>query len=300
VNKFGKVAVLMGGISGEREISLSTGKAVFDALLASGVDAVAVDTKDDVLKTFHDNKFDRAFNALHGGHGENGAMQGFLEVLGIPFTGCGVWASAITMNKVDCKIMWQHHGLPVVPWRVVGSLADKVSVIDALGLPMAIKPASEGSSLGVSKVNKAEEFDEAFKLARSYEEVVVAEPWIGGREMAMPINNGVVYPAIDIKTPREFYDYEAKYVVDTTDYVCPCALDGDIEKRMQDIAVKAYATTRCEGVVRADFKVEGDKVWLFELNTMPGLTEKSLVPKSAKVFGLSFQELVLGMLEETL
>lgn len=300
MNKFGKVAVLMGGISGEREVSLNTGKAVLDALLASGVDAVAIDTKEDVLKTFHDNQFDRAFNALHGGYGENGAMQGFLEVLGIPYTGCGVWASAITMNKVDCKIMWQHHGLPVVPWRVVSSLADKQSVIDELGLPMAIKPASEGSSLGVSKVSKAEEFDEAFKLARSYEEVVIAEPWISGREMAMPINNGVVYPAIDIKTPREFYDYEAKYVVDTTEYICPCELDGAIEKRMQDIALKAYATTRCEGVVRADFKVEGDNVWLFELNTMPGLTEKSLVPKSAKVFGSSFQQLVLGMLEETL
>lgn len=300
MSKFGKVAVLMGGVSGEREISLHTGRAVLEALLAFGVDAVAVDTKENVLKAFYENKYDRAFNALHGGHGENGAMQGFLEVLGVPYTGCGVLASAITMNKVDCKIVWKHHGLPVVPWRVVASLEDKQSVIDELGLPLAIKPASEGSSLGVSKVSKADEFDEAFKLARNYDEVVMAEPWIGGREMAMPINNGIVYPAIDIKTPREFYDYEAKYIVDTTEYICPCELDIVVQKRMEEVAAKAYAVSRCEGVVRADFKVEGDGIWLFELNTMPGLTEKSLVPKSAKVFGVSFQELVLDMLEQTL
>lgn len=301
VKKFGRVAVLFGGET-EREVSLKSGKAVLQALLDQGVDAFALDPKDDFEELKKCN-FDRAYIVLHGGHGENGEIQGFLKTMKIPFTGCGTLACAITMDKIVSKRMWRDMGLPVLPWFEISSLKEKGQVIEALGLPLAIKPPAGGSSIGVHKVKTSDEFDAAFNDAHEYDELVLVEPWVSGREFALPIIDGECFPIVEIipSSKHDFYDYEAKYKDSETQFPCPCDLSDDVRAHMNAIGLKAYKSTHCRGMVRVDFKMD-DKhhPWLFEINTIPGYTSTSLVPRSTKVAGLDFHGLVMRVLESTL
>lgn len=299
--KFGRVAVLMGGEGAEREVSLKSGKAVLQALLDQGVDAFGLDTKNiDALKK---TDFDRAYIVLHGGNGENGELQGFLKTLKIPFTGCDVLASAITMDKIISKKIWRDSGLPVLPWVEMKSLAEKEQVIKTLGLPLALKPPAEGSSFGVSKVTTVDGFDAAYELARKYDDVVLAEPWVTGREFAVPVIDGEAFPIIEIIPSKEhdFFDYAAKYTDNNTQFPCPADISDALRLKFNEIALMAYKTTQCKGMVRVDFKTdEHVNPWLFELNTIPGYTSTSLVPRSTKVAGLDFHGLVIRVLELTL
>ena len=301
VKKFGRVAVLMGGEGAEREVSLKSGKGVLAALLEQGVDAFGLDTKD--IAELKKLDFDRAYIVLHGGNGENGEMQGFLKTMKIPFTGCDVLASAITMDKIISKSIWKKVGLPVLPWVEMKSLAEKEHVIKTLGLPLALKPPAEGSSFGVSKVKTAEEFDAAYALARKYDDIVLAEPWVTGREFAVPVIDGEVFPIVEIipSKQHEFFDFEAKYTDNSTEFPCPCDISDALRAKFNEIALAAYKTTQCSGMVRVDFKtdLEGNP-WLFEINTVPGYTSTSLVPRSTKVAGLDFQGLVMRVLASTL
>ncbi|MES2204881.1 MAG: D-alanine--D-alanine ligase [Pseudomonadota bacterium] len=299
--KFGRVAVLMGGEGAEREVSLKSGKGVLTALLEQGVDAFALDTQD--ITQLKKLEFDRAYIVLHGGNGENGEMQGFLKTMKIPFTGCDVLASAITMDKIISKSIWKNAGLPVLPWVEMKSLAEKEHVIKTVGLPLALKPPAEGSSFGVSKVKTAEEFDAAYELARKYDDIVLAEPWVTGREFAVPVIDGEVFPIVEIipSKQHEFFDFEAKYTDNSTEFPCPCDISDALRIKFNEIAVAAYKTTQCSGMVRVDFKTDlQENPWLFEINTVPGYTSTSLVPRSTKVAGLDFHALVMRVLEATL
>lgn len=301
--KFGRVAVLMGGEGAEREVSLKSGKGVLAALLEQGVDAFALDTQN--IEQLKKLDFDRAYIVLHGGNGENGEMQGFLKTLKIPFTGCDVLASAITMDKIISKSIWKNAGLPVLPWVEMSSCTDaeKEHVIKTLGLPLALKPPAEGSSFGVSKVKTAEEFDAAYALARKYDDIVLAEPWVTGREFAVPVIDGEAFPIVEIipSKQHEFFDFEAKYTDNSTEFPCPCDISDVLRAQFNEIALAAYKTTQCSGMVRVDFKTDlQGHPWLFEINTVPGYTSTSLVPRSTKVAGLDFNELVMRVLTSTL
>lgn len=299
--KFGRVAVLFGGET-EREVSLKSGKAVLQALLDQGVDAFGLDPKDD-FEQLRKCEFDRAYIVLHGGHGENGEIQGFLSTMKIPFTGCDTLACAITMDKIISKRIWRDIGLPVLPWCEITSLAEKDAVIQELGLPLAIKPPASGSSIGVNKVKTREAFDAAFNDARQYDDIVLVEPWVSGREFALPVIDGETFPIVEIipSSKHEFYDYEAKYKDPDTQFPCPCDLPDDIRARMYEIGLKAYKATHCRGMVRVDFKMDDkNNPWLFEINTIPGYTSSSLVPRSTKVAGLDFHGLVMKVLTSTL
>lgn len=299
--QFGRVAVLMGGEGAEREVSLKSGKAVLTALLEQGVDAFALDTQD--IAQLKKLDFDRAYIVLHGGNGENGEMQGFLKTMKIPFTGCDVLASAVTMDKIISKSIWKNAGLPVLPWVEMKSLAEKEHVIKTLGLPLALKPPAEGSSFGVSKVKTAEAFDAAYELARKYDDIVLAEPWVTGREFAIPVIDGEAFPIVEIVPSKqhEFFDFEAKYTDDSTEFPCPCDIPDALRMKFNEIALAAYKTTQCSGMVRVDFKTDlQGNPWLFEINTVPGYTSTSLVPRSTKVAGLNFNALVMRVLTATL
>jgi len=299
--KFGRVAVLMGGEGAEREVSLKSGKAVLTALLDQGVDAFELDTQD--IERLKKIDFDRVYIVLHGGNGENGEIQGYLKTLKVPFTGCDVLASAVTMDKIISKRIWRDAGLPVLPWVEMKSLSEKEQVIKALGLPLALKPPAEGSSFGVSKVKTSEDFDAAYALSRQYDDIVLAESWVTGREFAVPVIDGEVFPIVEIipSSQREFFDFDAKYKDSDTQFPCPCDIPDDLRQKFNDIAVAAYKVTNCQGMVRVDFKAdEKGNPWLFEINTVPGYTSTSLVPRSTKVAGLDFHDLVMRVLESTL
>lgn len=301
VKKFGRVAVLLGGDT-EREVSLKSGQAVLQALLAQGVDAFALDPRDNFAQLKEGN-FDRAYIVLHGGQGENGELQGFLKTMNIPFTGCHTLASAITMDKIISKHIWRDLDLPVLPWVVMHSLEEKEAVIKKLGLPLAVKPPAGGSSIGVSKVKTYGDFDAAYQLARKEGNAVLVEPWVDGREFALPIINSETFPIVEIipSSQHEFYDYDAKYKDSETQFPCPCDLPEDIREQMNHVALEAYHATHCRGMVRVDFKMDHQgKPWLFEINTIPGYTSSSLVPRSTRVAGLDFPELVMKVLAETL
>lgn len=301
-NKYGKVAVLYGGNSAEREVSLKTGQAIYNALFSQGIDATLIDAQVDWAQHLSKYSYDRVFNALHGGAGEDGTIQGFLDILNLPYTGCGLLASAITMDKLLCKKVWEEYKLPVLPVMRIEEPGQCDEVIAALGLPMAIKPVNAGSSVGVTKVTNKSQFDAAYQLAKKYDEVVIAEPWVNGKELTLALFEGEAFPIVEIQTPREFYDYEAKYVENTTRYICPCEdLSDDLVAEINQVALCAYRAAKCRGVVRADFRLDNNgKPWLFEINTMPGMTERSLVPMSMKQAGISFEQLVLKMLDQTL
>ena len=297
---FGKVAVLMGGRSAEREVSLKSGTAVHAAMLQRGIDAHAIDAGDDVLRVLADGLFDRVFIALHGRGGEDGVIQGALEALRLPYTGSGVLGSALGMDKLRSKWVWQSVGLDVPAFAVVDARTDAAALVKNLGLPLMIKPAREGSSLGVSKVKDAQEAPAAIAAALKLDDIVLAEQFIRGGEYTCAILGREALPAIRIETPREFYDYEAKYFADDTRYLCPCGLPTAQEEALKSLALRAFDALGCRGWGRVDFMVDSKgKAWLIEVNTVPGMTDHSLVPMAARQAGISFDELVWRILETT-
>jgi len=297
-NKYGKVAVLMGGPSAEREISLKSGAAILAALQASDVEAEAIDVATDVFETLHSGKFNRAFIALHGPLGEDGCIQGGLEVMAMPYTGSGVMASSICMNKLMTKQIWQGCGIATPKYRVLRHQMDEDELIDALGLPMIFKPVTQGSSIGMSKVNNRSEMAQAWAHAHQYEELVIAEQWIEGSEYTVAILEGEPLPVIRLETPHTFYDYDAKYQSSDTQYHCPCGLPEKLEKQIQDLAIQAFDATHATGWGRVDVMLnKRNRAWFLEVNTVPGMTGHSLVPMAAKANNISFNELVIKILE---
>ena len=295
---FGKVAVLLGGKSAEREVSLKSGGMVLAALRKKGVDAHPFDPKEKDVDDLVKQRFTRVFIALHGRFGEDGTVQGVLEWLGIPYTGSGVLASALAMDKVRTKRLWTVEGLPTAPSEVLGKDSDLKAVAKRLGLPLFVKPASEGSSVGMSKVRAAGGLDEAYALAVNYDSVVIAEKFIDGPELTVAIVGDRVLPIIRIETPREFYDYEAKYIANDTRYLIPSGLAEKEEKEIQALCLKAFRALGCRGWGRVDLMLDRrGRPFLLEVNTAPGMTDHSLVPMAARAVGLSYEDLCVKILE---
>jgi len=295
---FGKVAVLMGGPSAEREVSLKSGNAVLNALKRRGVDAHGIDADKSTLRQLEDGNFDRAFIALHGRWGEDGVIQGALEVLDMPYTGSGVLGSALAMDKLRSKTLWSASGVPTPEYVVIESATDLNKIAAKTGLPVFVKPVREGSSLGISKAKTANELKSAWEMAAKYDDKVIAERFIDGAELTCTILGDQALPLIRIETDREFYDYEAKYILDTTRYLCPCGLPADQERAIQDLARRAFEVLGCSGWGRVDFMQDkAGHAYAIEVNTVPGMTDHSLVPKAAKQAGMDFDELVIRILE---
>ena len=301
VEKFGKVAVLIGGISAEREVSLDSGAAVLNGLLAKGVDAHAVDASPDNIGTLKERGFDRAFIVLHGRWGEDGVVQGALQSIGLPYTGSGVLGCALAMDKVRSKQVWQSLGLPTAKYRVLKSAADLNGLIDELGLPIFLKPAREGSSVGVGKVNHADELLAAYNATALVGDDVLAEQFIAGAELTVSIVRDQALPIIRMATDNEFYDYEAKYKSDDTQYFCPAGLSDQQETDIRALAERAFAALDCSVWGRVDvmLNAQGEPL-LLEVNTVPGMTSHSLVPMAAAQTGISFDDLVVDILSTTL
>jgi len=298
VNRLGKVAVLMGGKSAEREISLKSGTMVLAALKKKGVDAHAFDPREQRLEALAAQKFDRVFIALHGRFGEDGTVQGALEYLGIPYTGSGVMASALAMDKWRTKLLWHAAGIPTPPYELLGAGGDYAGVASRVGLPLMVKPACEGSSIGMSKVTSADELAPAHELARRYDATVIAERFIEGIELTGAILGGEPLPLIRLETPRVFYDYEAKYFSDDTRYICPCGLPAAQEQRVQQTLLQAFRLLGCSGWGRVDLMLDRrGEPFLLEVNTIPGMTDHSLVPMAARARGISFEDLCVRILE---
>ena len=298
MNDYGKVAVLMGGPSAEREVSLNSGAAVLQGLLNRGVDAHGVDAGADVLDVLREGDFDRAFTILHGRWGEDGVIQGGLELIGLPYTGSGVQGSALGMDKLRCKQLWRGVGLPTPDFIRLTAGTDIDAVIDQLGLPLVIKPSREGSSIGISVVRNRADMQQAMEQAFACDRAVIAEKYIAGVELTASILGQESLPLIRLETPREFYDYEAKYVQDDTSYVCPCGLSQALETDIQAIAMHAFEAVGCSGWGRVDVMLDaGNQPWLLEVNTAPGMTDHSLVPMAARQAGYGFDDLVIRILE---
>lgn len=293
---FGKVAVLMGGRSAEREISLKSGNAVLSALLRRGVDAHAFDPA--MREIAELEEFDRAFIVLHGRYGEDGTIQGALELMNIPYTGSGVMASSISMDKWRTKLIWQAAGIPIANYELLNADSDFDAVARRLGLPIFVKPACEGSSIGISKVAKAEELKAAYELAAQYDSLVLAESFVEGMEVQFPILGGEVLPSIRIETPHEFYDYDAKYFADDTRYICP-GLPPEEEERLHELVLKSFRVLGCSGWARVDLIVGKNGPCFLEMNTVPGMTDHSLVPMAAGKAGIGFDDLVMRILESS-
>ena len=300
-SKFGKVAVLLGGKSAERGVSLDSGKAVLEALVRSGVNAEGFDPQERSVTELVG--YDRAFIVLHGRGGEDGQIQGALEWLNIPYTGTGVQGSAIGMDKVKTKQIWQGSELPTAPYRIIAKDTNLDEVIASLGLPLIIKPVHEGSSVGMSKVEKAEDLAGAVEKATLHDAVVMAEQWITGREYTISFLNGQPLPVIRLQPPADvaFYDYEAKYNRNDVEYGIPSGLATDVEKQLQELCLRAFQAVGASGWGRIDaMQDEQGNFWLLEVNTVPGMTSHSLVPKAANAVGYSFDDLCLAILEQTL
>ena len=296
---FGKVAVMMGGKSAEREISLKSGAAVLAALRSSGVDAHAFDPRDKALEALHAEGFKRVFIALHGRGGEDGTLQGALDLLSIPYTGSGVLASALAMDKWRSKLIWQATGLPVPDYVVLDAASDFAAVEARLGLPLFVKPANEGSSIGISKVKVAGGLRAAWELAARYDSCVIAEKFLAGGEFTVGILAGQALPVIRIVPATEFYDYDAKYLRDDTEYRIPSGLGAERESEMREIALRAFAVLGGRGWGRMDLMLDGEgRIYCLEANTSPGMTDHSLVPMAARAAGIAFPQLVLKLLEE--
>ncbi|MGB5080457.1 MAG: D-alanine--D-alanine ligase [Burkholderiales bacterium] len=295
---FGKVAVLMGGRSAERAVSLRSGARVLAALRNEGIDAHAFDPKERGLAAFIRERFARAFIALHGRYGEDGTIQGALELIGVPYTGSGVLASALAMDKWRAKLVWQAGGTPTPRCELLARDSDFHAVATRLGLPLMVKPANEGSSIGMTKVKSARELPEAYALAANYDRVVIAEAFVDGVELTAAILGDTSLPLIRLETPREFYDYEAKYSAADTRYIIPCGLPPDAERIIQDEALRAFRALACSGWGRVDLMLDRTgKPYFLEANTSPGMTDHSLVPMAARHAGLSFEDLCLRILE---
>ena len=295
---FGRVAVLMGGMSAEREISLMTGEAVLEALLRRGVDARGIDLRDMVPAELADGGFDRVWNALHGRLGEDGCLQGLLEILGVPYTGSGVLGSAVSMDKLRSKRLFTAWGLQTPGFEVMTGPGDADRIVKTLGLPLMVKPAGEGSSVGMTRVERADELASAWEEAARFDACVLVEEWVEGREYSVPVLQSEALPVIRIETPRAFYDYEAKYFSDDTRYFCPCGLDEELERACREASLSAFDAVGASGWGRVDFLMGDDRIPRFlEVNTVPGMTSHSLVPMGALEAGIDFEELAWRVLE---
>lgn len=297
-----KIAVLLGGTSAEREVSLNSGKAVLEALLNQGYDAHPIDPKEYNVANLKKDGFNRVFNILHGRGGEDGTMQGLLEQIGLPYTGCGVMASALTMDKMRTKMLWKAFGLPVADMEVVTretfASLDPQAVVDKLGLPLMVKPSLEGSSVGLTKVKAVDELKSAVEYALKFDNTILIEEWLAGDELTVPVLDSQVLPAIRIVPEGEFYDYNAKYISDNTQYFCPAGLTSEREQELALLVKRAYDAVGCRGWSRIDVMCDAKGDFrLVEVNTNPGMTSHSLFPKSAASVGISFEQLVVKILE---
>lgn len=300
-----RIGVLMGGRSTEREISLRTGRAVHRALLRRGYDAVAIDADASVLQQLREKKVDVAFLALHGPGGEDGTIQGLLEVIGMPYTGSGVRASAMAMHKPTAKALMACYGIPVPPGTVVraGRQGAGRTRVPPTGLrwPVVVKPAAQGSTIGVAIVRRASDWAAALRRAQAFDQEAVVEAYVAGREIAVSVLDGAALPAIEIVAPGGFYDYEAKYEKGRTQYLCPAPLSSTVRRRVQDLAVRAYQVIGCEGAARVDFRVTRQgRPYVLEINTIPGMTETSLLPKAAARAGIDYESLTERILQSAL
>lgn len=301
VAAFGRVAVLYGGRSAEREVSLKSGAAVLAALQAAGVDAFAIDVGTDLLARLNEQQIDRAFIVLHGRGGEDGTVQGLLECAGIPYTGSGVLASALAMDKLRTKQIWQSVGLPTPLHAALVNQEDCHLAAEQLGFPLIVKPANEGSSIGMAKVDDLDSLLAAWQEARQFDSQVLVEQWISGPEFTIAMLAGEVLPPIRLGTSHAFYDYDAKYHSNDTQYQIPCGLAADKEAELRDLTARACQTLGVTGWGRADVMQDAQgKFWLLEVNTVPGMTDHSLVPMAARAAGLDFTALVLTILAGTL
>ena len=297
---FGRVGVLYGGHSAERDVSLMSGRGVHEALRAAGVDAHLFDTGSQGLVELAQAGFDRVFIALHGRYGEDGTIQGALEILGLPYTGSGPMASSLSMDKIMTKRVWLQHGLPTPRFAVLTAETDLPDAA-ALGWPLMIKPPHEGSTLGITKADGDDTLKTAYELAAGFDEEVLAEQFIRGRELTVPVlgkgTRARALPVVEIIAPGGNYDYEHKYISNDTRYICPAELDSTLTAHIQELAVQAYRALGCEGWGRADFMLDSDgRPWLLEMNTSPGMTSHSLVPMSARAAGMSYGELCVAIL----
>ena len=297
-----KIAVLLGGTSAERGVSLNSGKAVLEALLKQGYDAHPIDPKEYNVANLKKDGFHRVFNILHGRGGEDGTMQGLLEQIGLPYTGCGVMASALTMDKMRTKMLWKAFGLPVADMEVVTrdtfADLDPQVVVDKLGLPLMVKPSLEGSSVGLTKVKAVDELKSAVEYALKFDNTILIEEWLAGDELTVPVLDSQVLPAIRIVPEGEFYDYNAKYISDNTQYFCPAGLTSEREQALALLVKRAYDAVGCRGWSRIDVMCDAKGDFrLVEVNTNPGMTSHSLFPKSAASVGISFEQLVVKILE---
>lgn len=293
----GRIAVLMGGKSAEREISLLSGNAVLNGLLKKGVDAFAIDASEQLIERLLNEKIDKVFNMLHGRGGEDGTLQGLLEMMNISYTGSGVLASALSMDKIRTKLLWSSLGLPTPRSSVLSADSDWEGLVRDMG-ELVVKPSHEGSSIGMSMVKTAADLKAAYEKAGTYDTEVMAEQRIVGAEFTVPVIHGRVFPAIEMRTHHEFYDFDAKYLADDTQYFCPAPLSADKTAELQDICLRAFNAVGARDWGRIDvMQDQSGQFWLLELNTVPGMTDHSLVPMSAAALGMSFDELVVHILD---
>ena len=300
--KFGKVGVLLGGRSAEREISIMSGTGVLNALKKSGVNAHAFDPAERSLAELAAEKFDAVFIALHGRYGEDGSLQGALEQLGIPYTGSGVMASSVAMDKIFTKKIWMSHQVQTPKFAILNAKTELRRVPDALGLPLIIKPPHEGSTIGITKVNGYSDMQEAFSLAAQFDDEVLAEEFIQGRELTVAVlgagDQAYALPIVEIVAPQGNYDYQNKYFTDDTQYLCPAPLDAALTQKIQAMSVEAFRALNCEGWARVDvlLRTSDNEPYLIEINTSPGMTSHSLVPMAARQAGMSYEEICTEIL----
>ncbi len=297
---FGKVAVVMGGWSSERNISLKSGKAVLKGLVEEGVNAEEVDMNKNILDILQKGNFDRVFNMVHGRGGEDGALQGALEILQIPCTGSNVIGSAVAMDKYRTKLIWQSLGIRTPGFALIDS-KEQIKEAEELGFPLMIKAALEGSSIGIEKADNSKQLYDSWNLVRKHNSHVIAEKWIDGEEYSASILGREVLPIVHLRSSKNFYDYEAKYELKTTEYSVPCGLDNKRESELMDSCMNAFKAVGADGWGRVDFLIDSeDQDWLIEVNTVPGMTKRSLLPMAAKAAGINFNQLVRRILESTI
>lgn len=300
-NQFGRVAVLMGGKAAEREISLRSGRAVHQAMVAKGIDADAVDVQSLADLQQLTGRYDRAFIALHGRWGEDGVVQAILSDIGLPFTGSQMAGCALGMDKLRCKWLWMGAQLPTPKFQWITPEHPIDFETFAIPFPVMVKPSHEGSSIGISKANTLEELQSSILEAQKYDSEILIEQFIQGSEYTCAILEQTALPMIKLETDHDFYDYEAKYQSNDTRYICPCGLTPEVEKQVQQIALRAFNTVGLSGWGRVDFMIdENQQPWLIEINTIPGMTDHSLVPMAAKHAGIAFEDLVIQILQQSL
>ncbi|HEY9032363.1 MAG TPA: D-alanine--D-alanine ligase [Pseudomonadales bacterium] len=298
----GTVAVLFGGASSERDVSLKSGQAVIDAMSGMGLDVVAIDTEFQYLgRALQQHAIKHCFNILHGGPGENGEVQALLHSMGISCTGSGVLGCALAMDKQRSKLLWRGAGLPTADFLLVNEQTRWTDVVDTLGDKVMIKPSCEGSSIGMSVVESEQQFAQSLDAALKYDDEVLAEKWIDGPEYTVAILGERALPVIRLETDHQFYDYQAKYLSDSTRYLCPCGLSEELEQQVQQLALRAFAVLGCSGWGRIDVMQDRDgKFYLLEANTVPGMTDHSLVPMAAAAAGIGFDQLVADIFNQSL